>query len=404
VSLALASLICAASAPALSAAPRQEQAPAEAAPRTPLDPATAELAEKAGEARQAGRLLEAAQIYAEAVRTRPEWTEGLWFLGTLRYELEQYAEALEAFRQLVARERENGLSWAFKGICEYQVGDYERALTDLRRAAALGIADEQVRSVATYHLGILLTRYEDFERALEVLALLVRDGNESPSVTEALGLVLLRLPLLPREVDPRDRQKVMAAGRTGVHWVARRREAAEIGFRELLRRYPTQRNLHYYHGLFQRFEDPDVAIEAFRAELALSSLHVGALLGIALEELKRGRLAEARPLAEKAVELAPGDPVGRHVLGRVFLELGEVPLAIEQLERAVALAPTSPELRFNLARAYARAGREEDAARERAAFVELDRAVKARESGEQSIGGIDPALGETPSGERRRQP
>ena len=44
-----------------------------------------------------------------------------------------------------------------------------------------------------------------------------------------------------------------------------------------------------------------------------------------------------------------------------------------ELEEAVRLAPESPEVHFALARAYARASRDEDAARERDHLRALDR-------------------------------
>ena len=49
----------------------------------------------------------------------------------------------------------------------------------------------------------------------------------------------------------------------------------------------------------------------------------------------------------------------------VLLELEQVDRSIKELEEGVELAPSSPEMHFALARAYTRAGRKEDATRER---------------------------------------
>jgi hypothetical protein len=51
------------------------------------------------------------------------------------------------------------------------------------------------------------------------------------------------------------------------------------------------------------------------------------------------------------------------------------------------MAPESPGMHFVLARAYQRAGRLEDANRERDEFTKLDRVARTRRSGEQSVGG-----------------
>ena len=59
-----------------------------------------------------------------------------------------------------------------------------------------------------YHRAILLARFEQFERALDLNAGFVRGGNTSPTIVEALGITLLRLPLLPAEVPPEKREIV----------------------------------------------------------------------------------------------------------------------------------------------------------------------------------------------------
>jgi predicted Zn-dependent protease len=95
------------------------------------------------------------------------------------------------------------------------------------------------------------------------------------------------------------------------------------------------------------------------------------MVQMAFEYLKRDQFTDALPLAEKAVQLAPKLYAARNVLGRVLLELGQVDRSIRELEEGVRLAPSSPEMHFALARAYTRAGRKQEAAREREAFKKL---------------------------------
>jgi predicted Zn-dependent protease len=79
-------------------------------------------------------------------------------------------------------------------------------------------------------------------------------------------------------------------------------------------------------------------------------------------------------------------------MGQVLLEMNEVEAAIPELEHARKLAPGSPQTHFLLARAYARAGRADDAARERAEFTRLDQIVRATRKGATAVGGI-PSVG-----------
>jgi len=100
--------------------------------------------------------------------------------------------------------------------------------------------------------------------------------------------------------------------------------------------------------------------------------------------LKRDQYNDALPLAEKAAQLAPKLYAARNVLGRVLLELGQVDRSIKELEEGVKLAPSSPEMHFALARAYTRAGRKDDAAREREIFKSLqDEFNKKRQAEEK---------------------
>jgi Flp pilus assembly protein TadD len=84
------------------------------------------------------------------------------------------------------------------------------------------------------------------------------------------------------------------------------------------------------------------------------------------------------------------------VLGRILLNRDDVEGAIKNLEEGARLAPLSREMHFELARAYARAGRKDDAARERETFRKLDEATQATRNPDQSLGGADPASKEKP--------
>ena len=73
----------------------------------------------------------------------------------------------------------------------------------------------------------------------------------------------------------------------------------------------------------------------------------------------------------------PDSYVAHSVLGRLLVETGELQPGIQELERAENLAPESPQPRIALASAYAKAGRKEDAARERREFLRLKTLYKA---------------------------
>jgi tetratricopeptide (TPR) repeat protein len=352
--------------------------------------AAAELARRATQARESGQLNEAIPLYLNALRANPSWTEGWWYLGAMLYDRDRYAEAVEAFRRLVALEPRNGPAWTMLGLCEFQTRDYQRAVIDIQRGRMLGIGNNQeLTSVARYHAAILMIRFEQFEVAYEILREFAREQNEGPKIIEAFGLDILRMPFLPAEAPPDKRELVLMAGRAAYYMAARRPAESRQVFDQLLARYPDAPNVHYAFGVFLLNSEPDAAIEEFKQELKLSPSHAAAMLQIAFEYLKRGDYAAGLPFAEKAVGIAPRLFPGRNALGRILLEMGQVDRAIKELEEGVKLAPESPEMHFALARAYSRAGRKDDAARERALFTRLDKEMRTQREGSQSVGGVE---------------
>ncbi|MDE3164278.1 MAG: hypothetical protein KGN36_00585, partial [Acidobacteriota bacterium] len=127
------------------------------------------------------------------------------------------------------------------------------------------------------------------------------------------------------------------------------------------------------------FSDADAGMAELKKELDVSPAHVPAMVTIANEYIQRKQFQDALPYGKKAAELDPQSFPAHTVYGRVLVE-GDVDLArgLAQLEEARKLAPASPQVRLALATAYAKAGRKEDAARERAEFARLRKEIDAK--------------------------
>jgi len=343
------------------------------------------LRRQAEEARAAGRVDEAVALYKRAVALQPSWTEGDWYLGTIYYDRDRHAECRDAFTRVVQRQPENGAAWAFRGLCEFRLKQYRAALDHLNRARQAGVGDDPVfDAIVAYHRAILFARFGQFERAFDVDVNLVRGGNTMPAMLDAIGIAMLRLPLLPDEVPPEQRDLVRLTGRAGAYAIERMAEEARKAYEELLTRYPDTPGVHFLYGNFLFTQErPDAALEQFRMEIARSPNHVPARLQLALELVKRGDLDAAKPYATQAVRLAPRNFVARRVLGQIKLQGGDAAGAIAELEAARSLEPSSPSVRFHLARAYQRAGRMVDAKRERAEFTRLE-AIQQKQRGAPS--------------------
>jgi tetratricopeptide (TPR) repeat protein len=350
------------------------------------------LVKDAAAAREAGRLDDAIALYRKAVRQKPDWIEGHWYIGTTLYERGQYDGALAAFTAVVGAQPMNGPGWALKGLSEFQLKSYDAAVFDLLRAREIGFGENKdLAPVVRYHVALLLIRGEQFEYALQLLTEFAVEGNEGPKVIEAMGMAALRMPLLPEAVPESRREQVLLAGRGAYYLSGQVMQPAKAAFEELVAKYPDAPNVHYAYGVYLLREDPDLAIEEFKTELKRAPGHLFAHLQIAFEYIKRSDWASARPWSEKAVALGPSDFTARQAFGQVLLELGETAKAIEQLEAGVRLAPDAPSLHFTLARAYQKAGRPLDAQKERAEFNNLQRRARLSQHGSQSVGGSDVA-------------
>jgi tetratricopeptide (TPR) repeat protein len=343
----------------------------------------------ADDARNAGRLDDAVQLYSNALKIRPSWPDGWWYVGAIFYDKDLYAQARDAFANLADLEPKRGPVWGMLGLCEFQIGNYERAVIALQRGRSIGFdGNKELESVVRYHTAILYVKFEQFEIAYEILREFVQIGNNGPKIVEAFGLTILRMPLLPTNVPAEKREQVALAGQAGLNMAARRLDEARTAFTTLVERYPDDPNVHYSYGVFQLAQDADIALKEFQRTLELQPLHQPAMVQMAFEYLKRDQYNDALPIAEKAVQLAPKMYPARNVLGRVLLELGQTDRAVKELEEGVRLAPSSPEMHFALARAYTRAGRKVDADREREMFKTLQE--KYRQQSDAALTGSSP--------------
>ena len=163
--------------------------------------------------------------------------------------------------------------------------------------------------------------------------------------------------------------------------------SAGTAFDALVARYPETPNVHYAYGVYLLQEQPDKGIDEFKRELELQPGHAYSLMQIAYEYLKRGDAASALPWAQQAVAAAPNTFTAHKALGQALLETGDVDGCDQGARARDSDRAGQPGLALQLARAYQRAGRLDDAAREREEFTRLDRLARSQRSGAQSIGG-----------------
>lgn len=325
-----------------------------------------ELSSRATAARERNDLSQAVQLYRQALQLNPKWQEGWWFLGSLSYDSDQYAQGRDALRHFVELNATAAPGWGLLGLCEFETGEYTRALADIQRSLSLGGSHEaQMDQVLRYHEALLLTRTGDFDKALQKYAGFVRAGAMNASLFPAIGLAALRTPLLPTDIPAAQQDLFLTAGKAASYTMAGDLKNAEESYRDLLARFPNAANVHYIYGCFLLASDPARAMEELRLELQTTPSNAAAGSILAWMLFRDREFKTALPYAQKAAEQAPGFPMAQLMLGRLLVETGAVERGLEHLKTAEKMDPDDVEVHLALATAYSRIGRTQEARHER---------------------------------------
>lgn len=332
-----------------------QPAPGQPIQREPGIASFEELARQATAAREQGQIEEAIRFYEGALHLHPDWTDGSWYLGTLYADAGRYREAIPAFQRVTMEAPKLGPAWAYLGLCEFETKNLQSSLRHLQVAQQFGFAEVPgVEKVATFHLALLLNLNGQFEDAWELLASKLGHSQLAEQTKTALALALLRVPLLPDQVDPSKDALIDAAGETAGHLVEGNFDQAFLAFQQMLKTYPTTPFLHYAYGsaLIFRSRYPEAEAQ-LREETKLTPTSALPFMRLAVIGLKTHQAQEALPMAERAVKLAPQSALAHEILGRVFSELGSNEQAAKESKTVETLKPEKPDIDFEVAKAYA---------------------------------------------------
>jgi len=337
-----------------------------------------QLAKQAEDAQHQGDSKLAVSFYLKALEIRPNWALGWRNVGMLLADLHDYPRAAEALRHLVSADPKSGEGWALLGLTEYELGHYDDAYRDLEHGRTLGVGNADLEHVAAFHSALILIQKSEFDRSYRILLRVAEAGVNDPDLVMAFGLVALRLPMKPEQVDPSEVNLVGQVGQIEFQGVNAASSRTMEAYQKLLAELPRTPRLHYAYGNFLlsagHFDD---GIVEMQKETELSPQDPMPPLQIALADLRIGQAPAALPYAQKAVQLAPKLFAAHYALGWALYHLGENDKAIPELEEVVKLAPDSFQGHYALSVAYAKAGRKADAARERAAYAKLKQAEPA---------------------------
>lgn len=236
---------------------------------------------------------------------RPDWIEGWWNLGTAAYDADRFDLAISALNKVVQVQPQMGIAWDLLGLSQFELEQYADARASLERASALGpIDDAEVEAVATYHLGMLRTRYADFQGAQAILQQHF-SASQNPQTQLALGLAILRVPLLPSEVDPSHEALLLR--------IANATASGESGLAEFTNLVAANESVPILHLAYaealKNIGRTDEAIQQLQLELKISPQSPTAWKTLSLAERKRGHIPEANAATDNALKFEAQEKV-----------------------------------------------------------------------------------------------
>jgi predicted Zn-dependent protease len=357
---------------------------------TDISPNFSTLAAKADAARDSDRLDDALALYRKALALRPAWAEGWWSLGTIEYDQNAYNDAAHAFRKVTSLAPKNGTAYVMLGLSEFELGQDDLSLQHLRKGANMGLdKDLQLRHAVLYDEGVLFQRQGKFEAAQETLDQLCIQGVQDAPLTEALGMVALRIQsrYLSTQAPP-TAEVVIRIGHAACLSAQKKFEEAGQAYKGVITDYPFYPNIHYAYGrYFLDANNTQNAVEEFKQEIRNRPNDIIARLQIAAAKYKIDS-AGGLPYALEAVKLDPKMAFAHYLLGLLLLDTDDFQKAIPQLEVAKRSYPRDARLYLALASAYAGAGRKQDAARARSRFTQLKGAQAESQSGSAMPGSL----------------
>jgi tetratricopeptide (TPR) repeat protein len=331
-----------------------------------------QLLQSGAKAREENRDDEAIQLFRRALAAKPDSEEALWYLGSMLYEKEQFPEARDVLRSFLTLRSDAGPGWALLGMSEFQLREYPRALQHLQRAMAQGMGDrKELMQSVFYEVAILLTRFERFDESMDILQKMLASGVSDPALVVPAGLAGLRLPYLPTEIPPDERDLIMLAGKAVMALQTQHEAEADLEFKRLVEAYPNEPGVHFLRGAYLSELHPDEAAPEFERELAIAPSHVLARVRLGQQLVTAGELDRALVLAQQAIQLDPKRASAHLIAGEALIAKGDQVNGTRELEAARDDDPTMGRVHWDLLRAYAASGRKDDAGREKREIEKL---------------------------------
>ena len=256
--------------------------------------------------------------FLEAIRIRPQDTDGLIALAQNYYEWGRYEKAASALAEVLKRSPDHRGALYYSGVIAARRGDHARAVSLLQGA----LATDPRHIPSRLELGLSLGH-------------LGRDAEALAAFEEVLKL------------DPGSARALLGVG-TEMRRLGRIEESS--GFLTRFREAATKR---------EKAEWKEVRVQVWIQE--------------AQKQFNDGRLDEARSAVDHLLQEFPDEPRGLASLGWVQEKLGQHAAALATYEKLLKIQPENLTANHRLVALYAKAGMRDRALAQKARYEDLKR-------------------------------
>jgi Flp pilus assembly protein TadD len=303
-------------------------------------------------------------LFCVAVLAAWGQTTTIYEQGRAAFSAHRYADAVTLFVQAEKADMGHSDALLFEGKALANLGRFAEADAALRQF----LAQQPDSADALYMLGYVLHRENNPRESLSTYTQAARLIAPQSDDLKIVGLDYVLLDDYPDairwlekavEFDPKNREAWYSLGRC--HYTQSGFSDAERAFQRALALKPEDEkiatNLGLVYEMENRIEDAD---RTYKQSVALAEKDLQSnewpYMNYASFLLEHDRSAEAVPLLEQSIKVAPRCSDCHAKLGRALAANGKPVEAITELQQAVALSPQDPKMHYELGHAYRAAG------------------------------------------------
>lgn len=339
--------------------------------RNTASPRVQSLYAEAKAEEQAGRLDESITKYKAILQLQPDMAAAYNNLGSLYYRTMQLDDAIQVLTRACELEPNLAPPRALVGFSYYQKGDFQNARRELTRARQLAPADKNVR----LYLARSMIELGDLKSAQPLLEQMHQQDPDDQETLYTLGSLYSVLAESAfghiQDVAPDSYLLELLLGKASE---ARQvyADAAEH-YKRAIARAPEVAELYYHYGhALAEAGNPSEASAAYKRALELNPYDAKSGREEAILIVEQDPQA-ALALANRSLELQPGNSQSLLVRGRAFIALNKADTAVADLKRAATLNPDDAAVHYQLARAYRKLGLKQEAQTEDAQFQAMNK-------------------------------